>query len=229
MKRNDLRSFAAAACISMVFGMTACSATVKADNGSANAATAGSTVSGEKKSESESSRENGLNNTSGATGRADAIEIDSEPDEMICGADESTWSPFTDCDSIEEAEKATGFDITLPERIDGFDKISYSAMIRYKLIQAEYEKDENHYFCIRKAVGSEDISGDYNSYREESEFEKNGRQVTLRGNNGNVNLALWTDGDYTYSIMYADLTDGQDNSKKGITAEQMKALVMQVK
>lgn len=226
MKRNDLRGLAAAACISMVFGMTACSATAKADSG--NAATAGTSVSADKKSESISSEKNGLNNAAAASGMADAIEIDSESDEMICGADESTWSPFTDCDSIEEAEKAAGLDITLPGKIEGFDKISYSAMVRYKLVQAEYEKDENCYFCIRKAVGSEDISGDYNSYREESKFEKNGRPVTLKGNDGMVSLALWTDGAYTYSIMYADLTDGPDSSKKGITAEQMKALVMQV-
>ncbi len=149
--------------------------------------------------------------------------------EEICGADPSTWSPFTDCKSLEEAEEVAGFDISIPDKIEGYDAISYAAMQQDKLIQVDYSKDDNRYICIRKAVGDEDISGDYNAYKEETRTELDGRQVTFKGNDGKVSLATWTDGDYAYSLMYADLTDDTAGSKTGISLEQMKELVSKVK
>lgn len=149
--------------------------------------------------------------------------------EEICGADPSTWSPFTDCKSLEEAEEVAGFDISIPDKIEGYDAISYAAMQQDKLIQVDYSKNDNRYICIRKAVGDEDISGDYNVYKEETRAELDGRQVTFKGNDGKVSLTTWTDGDYAYSLMYADITDETTGSKAGISLEQMKELVSKVK
>ncbi len=147
--------------------------------------------------------------------------------EVICGADESTWSPITDCESLAEAESVAGIDIRVPESIEDYDDISYSAMRRYQLVQVEYHQDEQHYICIRKAAGAEDISGDYNSYKEETTADVDGRQVTFKGNDGRVSLAVWTDDEYSYSVMAADLTTAPETGA-GLRAEQMKTLVSEV-
>lgn len=157
----------------------------------------------------------------------DAASDPGEP-EVICGADESTWSPITDCESLDEAEGVAGIAIRVPEKIEGYENISYSAMKRYQLVQVEYHQDEQHYICIRKAAGTEDISGDYNNYKEESTAEIDGRQVTIKGNDGKAALAFWTDGDYSYSVMAADLTEAPASTGAGISMEQMKTLVSAV-
>lgn len=204
MKRRNLKIFAAAVCAGMLLGMTACSAV-------------------------SSSTQEGAGTDTVNTEEIDTNEmVTDESSEEICGTDESTWSPFTDYDSLEEAEKASGIEISVPTEIDGFDEVFYAAMNRTRLIQIEYTKDESSYICIRKAEGQDDISGDYNTYKEESTFKKDGIPVTLKGNGGKVSLAVWTDGTYSYSVMYADLSDGSAEGSRGFTPEQMKELVLQV-
>ena len=44
------------------------------------------------------------------------------------------------------------------------------------------------------------ISGDYNSYAEAAVSEMDGMEVTMKGDAGKVNLAVWTNGEYTYSV-----------------------------
>ena len=53
---------------------------------------------------------------------------------------------------------------------------------------------------IRKAVGTDDISGDYNEYKEENVVKVGELEVTEKGNDGNISVASWTDGTYSYSI-----------------------------
>lgn len=156
------------------------------------------------------------------------VDTASDEQELICGVDESTWSPITDCESLAEAEGVAGIEIHVPEKIEDYENISYSAMPRYQLVQVEYHKDEQHYICIRKAPGTEDISGDYNIYTEETTAEIDGRQVILKGNDGKAALALWTDGDYSYSVMAADLTETPASNGAGMSVEQMKTLVSAV-
>ena len=62
---------------------------------------------------------------------------------------------------------------------------------------------------IRKAPGADDISGDYNDYAETETLDVNSRSVTMKGNDGLVNLALWTDGGYSYAL---NVTDGLSQS-----------------
>ena len=54
----------------------------------------------------------------------------------------------------------------------------------------------------RKAYGSDDVSGDYNAYESIWETEIGGGAVTLKGNGGTVSLALWLQGDYTFSLSF---------------------------
>lgn len=98
-------------------------------------------------------------------------------------------SPFIPYDNMAEAAKMAGFDMTVPNTPD-----SIEAWEGY-MIQALYGEDGAD-MLIRKAIGNEDISGDYNEYKQVENVDG----VTLKGADGQFSLAMWTDGDYTYSI-----------------------------
>mgnify|MGYP003374893425 CR=1 FL=1 len=98
-------------------------------------------------------------------------------------------SPFQPCDTLDAAEEMAGFDLTLPKSADKLEAIEN------EMIQAFYGEDGTD-MLIRKALGSKDISGDYNEYAQTETVDG----VTLKGADGQFSLAMWTDGDYTYSI-----------------------------
>lgn len=108
-------------------------------------------------------------------------------------------SPFTDCDSLSNAEKLAGFQLNIPGAVNGSDNRVFRA-IENDLLEVIYQEGETETARVRKAPGTEDISGDYNVYGETSTVSSNGVSVTLKGDNDRVSLAIWTSGSYTYSI-----------------------------
>lgn len=113
-------------------------------------------------------------------------------------------NPFEDCSTIADAEKIAGFTVTLPEKMPkDYVKKTIQA-IKDNMVQVFYENGEKK-LLVRKAKGSQDISGDYSQYSENSTMTVDGLQVSTRGNNGKVNVATWVNGEYTYSVgLYKD-------------------------
>ena len=107
-------------------------------------------------------------------------------------------SPFIDCSSLAEASQVAGFGVRVPESVGDYDRTSISA-IDGELIDILYESGDDT-IRVRKGVGTEDISGDYNSYAETAVFQVDGMDVTMKGDCGRVSLAVWTSGEYTYSV-----------------------------
>ena len=107
-------------------------------------------------------------------------------------------SPFIDCASLAEASEVAGFEMRAPEAVGNYDRVFIAAM-DCELIHVLYESGADT-VCVRKGAGSADISGDYNSYAETAVSEVDGMEVTMKGNAGKVNLAVWTSGAYTYSV-----------------------------
>lgn len=126
-------------------------------------------------------------------------------------------SPFTDCDTLEEAAKAAGFTLTVPEQVSGSPRRGIQAM-GTEMIQVFYGTGETE-ICVRKAPGSGDISGDYTAYAQTEDVDVNGRSVTLKGESGQAYLALWLDGGYACSIL----------ARGGMSRAEMIALVQLVK
>ena len=122
-------------------------------------------------------------------------------------------NPFVDCATLADAAKLTGFDIVVPDSIDGYDTRTIQVMDN-KMIQVIYAKGDNS-LLIRKAAGADDISGDYSQYAETNTVACGSLQVTMKGENGMVSLATWTDGGYTYAI------DAQDVPMNGDTIEAL--------
>lgn len=98
-------------------------------------------------------------------------------------------------ESLEAAEEAVGFSLTLPEDITPENFVVISGEI------LEVDFDGGY---IRKALGSDDISGDYNEYAVNETKTADGKEITLKGSGSKIMLALWTDGGYTYCVGVAD-------------------------
>lgn len=138
-------------------------------------------------------------------------------------ADVQIQNPWTDYESPEAAEAAVGYEISIPESISGCSDKQYRAMERdgdtmLEVIYAADSEAETEAGRVRKAPGSEDISGDYNEYAEQQSMTVGSVSATCKGEGGLVKLAIWTDGGYTYAVSVED----------GCTADEMAALISQI-
>ena len=109
-------------------------------------------------------------------------------------------NPYAEYETLSEAEKAAGFDIAVPDSYGDYTE-PYYAVIGGKILEVQYyDLGENRGMIVRKARGSEDISGDFNQYDDITETQVGGSTVTIKGNGGKFSLAVWVSGDYSYSV-----------------------------
>ena len=94
-------------------------------------------------------------------------------------------NPWSDWDSIEEAEAVVGFSFGLPEVIaDSYTAVSIRTLNK-ELIEVVY-RDESFEVRVRKQKGEgQDISGDYNKYETCTEENYNGGTITNYRNSTN--------------------------------------------
>lgn len=123
-------------------------------------------------------------------------------------------NPIVEEEDLDKAAEKLGFSLTLPE---GFE-VSAVRTINGELLDVTAAKEELS-ISVRKAKGSEDVSGDYNQYAEEkqvllsegdsivleeadsaSNVVENEKMVTLKGAEGKMSLAVWTDGEFAYAV-----------------------------
>lgn len=109
-------------------------------------------------------------------------------------------NPFIECDTIEEAEELAGFEISEVKNVPEKYKQTNIRVIEKELIELIYEDGGNE-IRIRKAVGNEDISGDYNEYEENELISMDKVTVARRGSNGKGNVFTWTDGAHSYALL----------------------------
>ena len=127
-------------------------------------------------------------------------------------------NPWTDCESMEEAEEKAGFSMEVPDAINDYS-MGLIQNLDQEIIQVFYFKDgSDDSILIRKGTGADDISGDYNEYTETKEVQIDDVQVTEKGNDGTVSLTTWTTEDYTYSVSVPEMT-----------ADEVTAIIEQVK
>lgn len=106
-------------------------------------------------------------------------------------------NPWQEYNTVAEAAEATGISFGDPEKLGSF-KVSYVQAMN-GIIEVRYS-DGSSEICVRKGEGTDDISGDYNVYKNVSEKQIGGNTVTIKGNGDGVNSVTWTDGTYSYSI-----------------------------
>ena len=132
-------------------------------------------------------------------------------------------NPFIDAADLTEAAEIAGFDITVPDRIEGYPEILIQAikdeMIQVSFYEGEPGDDNYKEVLIRKATGSDDISGDYNEYSENETAAIAGLDVSLRGEEGMIKVASWTQDGFAYAI----------DSSEGLTREEIEKFIELVK
>lgn len=102
-------------------------------------------------------------------------------------------------DSLEQLSEAVGFpvaDVTGLPFTPG--KITYWSYWD-ELAQVEYE-GEGQSAMFRQSEGTEDNSGDYHEYACVKEMQVGETKVTLKGDTEQYTLAIWTDGESSYSM-----------------------------
>lgn len=110
-------------------------------------------------------------------------------------------NPWSEFDSLEEAEADAGVEITLPESYQGFNHRIYRAMHRQMIEVIYQDADGREGFRIRKSRDFGDISGDYTRYDQEKTLEIGDRFVVTRGNGDEISVARW--GNLSLNLSYA--------------------------
>ena len=107
-------------------------------------------------------------------------------------------NPWSDCETIEEAEDIAGFDFDSVKSAE-VNTISVMKGIDYNIIQISFYDGENK-ITIRKGDTEDSISGDYNVYTQEDTIIINETTVNIKGNENLYSLAEWVKDEYSYSI-----------------------------
>lgn len=114
-------------------------------------------------------------------------------------------NPYMEHSTLEEAAAAAGFDLLVPDKMEGYPEKIIRTLVteESQMIEVIYRNEEENEIRIRKATGSDDISGDYNDYEHISTLKVGEIEVTTKGNGDKVSLATWTNNDYTFSISFS--------------------------
>ena len=122
-------------------------------------------------------------------------------------------NPYEIVDTLDEASKIAGFNLSVPATYGDYKKQVIQA-IEDDMIEVIYfeEESENEGLRIRKAKGTDDISGDYNEYKNVETMKVGDYDVTEKGDEGNIFIVTWTDGTYSYAID----TDRAELSKEDV-------------
>ena len=128
-------------------------------------------------------------------------------------------NPWSEFDSLEEAEADAGVEITLPESYQGFNHRIYRAMHRQMIEVIYQDADGREGFRIRKSRDFGDISGDYTRYDQEKTLEIGDRFVETRGNGDEISVARW--GNLSLNLSYAICVAGDQH----FTEDDIRSLV----
>ena len=110
-------------------------------------------------------------------------------------------NPYEIVDTLDEAAKIAGFSLEAPTEYADYKSIVIQAIADDMIEVIYFDAEKTHEgLRIRKANGTDDISGDYNEYKEEIVVKLGELEITEKGNDGNISVATWTDGTYSYSI-----------------------------
>lgn len=133
--------------------------------------------------------------------REDAVSLEENQIVIQTGSTELP-NPFVTCGTLTEAEKLAGFSLTLPHRVPGWTEQTTIRALESSLIEVTYE-GQGQELVIRKGVGSQDVSGDYQVYETQQVLTAGGHEVTVKGSDGTAALAVWSDSGYTYAVSAA--------------------------
>lgn len=141
--------------------------------------------------------------TNGDAGISETKDIDLSADSE---SETEIANPYTEVETLEEAAKLTGFTFTVAEADEEHPDMVIRVLDDY-MIEVIYVNNENETeegldeaYRIRKAEGSDDISGDYNEYAFSKTVESDDMSISIKGNGNSCYVATWQKDGYTYAL-----------------------------
>ena len=121
-------------------------------------------------------------------------------------------NPLTEHETLADLAKTVGFDVTLPTLDKAYKETAFID-ISGTTADVRFADDEDT-ITFRKAKGSDDISGDNKTYKENKTIAVKDVSVSVKGNAG-INTATWQKDGFTYSFS-SDKAMTQDALVKAI-------------
>ncbi len=109
-------------------------------------------------------------------------------------------NPFVPYESLADVKEVLSFEPVVPSVLPAGFAQSEITSTGSDFLQIVYTDSSDNRIVYRMAKGSEDISGDYNTYTINKEVKIGDLTVTMRGND-NISGAVWVDGEFTYCIL----------------------------
>ena len=120
-------------------------------------------------------------------------------------------NPFVEVKNLDEASKIAGFSLEVPETYEDYKKQVIQAIEDDMIEVIYYDKNSEHEgLRIRKAKGTDDISGDYNEYKDVETVKVGDFEIIEKGSEGNISVATWNNGTYSYAIDVAEASLTKD-------------------
>ena len=110
-------------------------------------------------------------------------------------------NPFVSYESLADVKEVLSFDPVVPSALPAGFEQSEITSTGSDFLQIVYTDSRDNKIVYRMAKGSEDISGDYNTYKNNKEVKIGDLTVTMRGND-NVSSAVWVDGGFAFSVSF---------------------------
>ena len=130
-------------------------------------------------------------------------------------------NPWQEVDTVADAKAILGYDIAVPETVAGLAQTAVRVLNdSEKILEIYYggETEGADHAVIRKAPGTDDISGDYTDYAEVKDVTVGELTVTEKGDGTSVFSAVWTKDGYSYSFF----------STAGVSADDFAAIAAAV-
>ena len=121
------------------------------------------------------------------------IKTDNDNDNEFVGIP----NPFVEYKTVDEAKKVLPNSAVVPSNVKGYELTNVSVMSN-EMLQLIYENGDKE-ITYRVEKGSDDISGDYNVYKDIKTVKVGDVEVKVRKSEETMS-AIWTNGDLTFSL-----------------------------
>ena len=106
-------------------------------------------------------------------------------------------NPFVEYKTVDEAQKVLPFSAVVPSNVKGYELKNVSVMSN-EMLQLIYKNGDKE-ITYRVEKGSDDISGDYNEYKDIKTVKVGDVEVKVRKSEETMST-IWTNGDLTFSL-----------------------------
>lgn len=125
---------------------------------------------------------------------------------------------IAECSSLGALSKAVGFKVCEVKKVPfDIESVQYTSFWK-ELAQVKYVGSKNT-VVFRMSAGTEDVSGDYNTYSDVKNCQIGKYTVTLKGEKALYNLAIWKSNGMSYSI----------SIENGVSETEIRGIIKSVK